>query len=453
MRSALALWVLGLSACTAPRQHPDTQIVATPVPMPPPLPQVQRPGLPLLRYAADVGSPVAVDTSATGGWTETSPWTFALGPLQQHGYLVSTDFTMLCGSADSLPSVSGGTLSTQACTRILAGGTTDLPDPAALDAPEWRRNYYGAFSGHLLQPGDPASPLLLFAHGENKNELREGMQYPNTINLDATDYSGYAADGTYVDAWDAYNAFIGSVLVPDPNGALAADPQGPPAQVQDNGPVVWPSMGYLAADGTKTSEGVRHPSSIVFAGDLYLFYLDMSHGDDPTRHGGIKVARAPLSSAGAPGSFRAYFQGDFTEPCLPDGYRAADLHASLAQPGPRTSLILGLESADDVRFSVAEVVPSPTGKPLFVGVEEHVDDANGWWAALRLSENLVDWSPPYAIPGAAASTWDAGTLNYPVLLDRDGWSNNRVDLSDFYVVGTSASQTNLLHLAVTVVPG
>jgi len=245
-----------------------------------------------------------------------------------------TAFTVLCASAEGLPDVSGGALEVDQCARIVAGGTTDLPAPEDVTAPEWARNYYGAFTAHPLRPDDPASPVLLFTHGENKNEDVGGIRYANTINTDATDYSGYDADGTYVDAWDSYNAFVGSVLLQNPRSVFTDGPG-----VTDNGPVVWPSAGYLDASGAKTSEGVRHPSTIVYNGFVYLFYLDESYGDDPDRHAGIKVARAPLDKAGAPGSFAAFYAGGFSEPALPTGYRASNLHGALGQPGPRTTAI------------------------------------------------------------------------------------------------------------------
>jgi len=438
MRPVLVLLIFA-GGCTPQGRAPPGK----PTPRPPALPLATSGSLALTFAAAP--SPAPVDTSQSGGWTETSPWTFPLAG--QHGFLISTAFTLLCSGADSLAGAPDGTLAPTRCDRILAAGTTDLPDPATLDAPEWRRNYYGAFSAHALDPSTPDSPLLLFAHGENKNENLGGILYQNTINPGATDYSGYDATGEYVDAWDAYNAFIGSVILNNPT-RLATD--GP--AVQDNGPVVWPSAGYLDAAGTKTSEGVRHPSSLIYDGNVYLFYLDTSYAGDPERTPGIKVARAPLAGAGAPGSFHAFWNGDFTEPALPDGYSAADNHASLATPGPRATSILGPDSADDVRFSVAQVSPSPTEGPLFLGVEEHFDDLNGWWVALRLSTDLVGWTLPYAIPGIAAPTWDDGTMNYPILMDRDGWTNTTVSLDAFYVVGTSASQTNVLPLSITVAP-
>jgi hypothetical protein len=439
------LWSIG---CT-PQADPTAELNRSTQLHDPTLPASNDPGA-IPHYSirfTSVSTPAQVDTSATGGWTETSPWTIPL--TGEHGYLVSTNYTMLCSSAEALPDVSGSALDVDQCTRVLAGGTTDLPPPEDITAPEWARNYYGAFTAHALRPDDPDSPLLVFAHGENKNEDLGGILYTNTINTDATDYSGYDDTGFYVDAWDAYNAFIGSTVFATPSAAFTDGPS-----VTDNGPVVWPSTGYLDATGAKTSEGVRHPSSIVFNGFVYLFYLDESHGDDPDRHAGIKVARAPLDRAGAPGSFFAFYAGGFGEPALPIDYSVSRLHAALAQPGPRTTAILGLDSANDVRFSVAQVVPSPSGAPLFVGVEEHGgdDDGTGWWVALRLSANLTDWSAPVQVPGIAAATWEDGSLNYPIFLDENGTTNTTISPNGFYLVGTHDSQTNLVHIAIELVP-
>jgi hypothetical protein len=430
MRSVLVV-LAALTGCTVGTSQPPSNP-----------PTVLSPASLRVRFQASASSApglLPVDTTQTGGWTETSPWAVPVGGAR--GYLITTDYSVMCAGGDSL---AGRVLSSSGCARILQGGTTGSPPPDTVDAAEWRRNYYGAFTAHPLDPTDPESPLLMFTHGENKNEIQNGNVYTNTINVGVTDYSGYGPDG-YVDAWDAYNGFVGSAILANPTRLAVEAPA-----VEDAGPVVWPAAGYLTANGAKASEGVRHPSSIVYDGNIYLFYLDMSPAGDADRPPGIKVARAAMSDAGTPGSFSVYYNGDFTEPGLPDGYTEWTFHDSLSQPGPRSTAILGDDSGDDCRFSVARVLPSPTDGALFLGVEEHSDADTGWWVALRLSTNLTDWSPRYFIPGITASDWDSGFLHYPLLMDTGAQTNNTIAPDGFYVVGTTGAYTNLLPLSITV---
>lgn len=318
---------------------------------------------------------------------------------------------------------------TVACNRI----EEDTP-PAELLNPVtyWRRNYYGAFSAHVIErPEDKAPCLVTINHGENKNEKWEalGLFYPNTV-LPARawakeQYSGWDAKGQYGDYWPAYFAFIGLSFCP------LADNDGNRPMAYDQGPVLWPSTGYLDEKNNIVSCGLRHPSSIIHDGYLYIFYLEASHEKVPGegRQAGIKLARAPLANLGRPGSFKCYFNGAFSEPALPAGFSRLE-RKFFSVPGGRSTALLPAEAN---RFSVARV----KGTDWFVGVEEYQPTPGVFEMALRLSKDLIHWSARAALPGTRAP-WGEG-YHYPNLLSKELDDNTLVDAEEFYI-GASSSQ-------------
>jgi hypothetical protein len=391
-------------------------------------------GLGLLR----VDAVRQVDMLGSGGYTEVPPLILAGLPW---GYLLSSDFTVFCVSSTSAMSVDSISFDSASCHRVLASDASDNPPPDSLPpGPIWRRNYLGAYSAFVLGAGGANSELVAFTHGENKNERRNNQVYLNTVNTNvgADCVSGWDdVAGAYVDCWDAYNAFVGMAHAPYQPGA-----QGGLSALVDEGPIVWPSAGYLA-DGVKTSFGVRHPTSFVDADWIYVFYLDESFSSANGRQRGIKVARAPIASKGVPGSFLAYYAGAFTEPALPSGFAVNDSKASLNALGPLASPVPP-DSAEDNRFSVAWL----PGQNIYLGVEERNTDAEGWSVALRTSHDLLTWSERQVLSNLNAPTPEAGMLNYPVLLDSIGSSNSDLDPRDFYLLGTHDSLTERLHLGL-----
>jgi hypothetical protein len=87
-----------------------------------------------------------------------------------------------------------------------------------------------------------------------------------------------------------------------------------------------------------------------------------------------------------------------------------------------------------VRFSVARYAPG-----RFAGVEEYVTPDRICHVALRSSTDLVHWSA--RTEDVYAHSCDGPhSFDYPIFLDASGWSNTRIDLGGFYVVGARAGR-------------
>lgn len=379
----------------------------------------------------EVGAPERIEVTTARYVTEIPPWSIEGGAAPW--LLLSSSSAGLCDAPTSLATFDGGAL--EPCSELM-NGTLDpaISEAALAQVPAWRRNYAGLFTAHLLPSGD-GQRLLAIGHGENKNERIGDRVFLNTINTDVGAEcvsQPNPAQNTYDDCWEAYSAFVTVA-------EAGLDGDGRPLPVEDFGPIAWPANGYTQA-GAKASFGLRHPSSLVHDGALYVFYVDESFGEAPERGPGVRVVRAPTTPLPRPGRFTALRGETFTEPALPDGYSPARLLDFVGQQGPASPPLFAEAGVDSVRFSVARV----RGTRWFLGVEERTEVDDTWSLAFRLSEDLVHWSQPLFTPALRAASWDAARLNYPVLLDARGQTNTEVDAAGFFVLGTGAS---VLHRA------
>ena len=207
-------------------------------------------------------------------------------------------------------------------------------------------------------------------------------------------------------------------------------------------PIIWPAKGYVDGSGDPASRGVRHPF-LFQPGDgfLYLYYLDTTPGS-----WGIKVARSPDRALGAAGSRTNYdaADGQWDLPSVPKGLSISNYNDYLSTDGPPASNLWGDDGPDTVpmTFRVARLTGLPGYR--YIGMEESVGVATSTTAtpypytgvtaacpAIRLSSDLVHWTPPQCIPTDTASS-DVGW--YPVLLSSDGSTDQTVAASGFYVV-------------------
>ncbi len=365
-----------------------------------------------------------------GAFFEIPPWQIGGG---WHQLFITTAHTYQCATPIDLTK-SALRLDSRYCSLSSRGDTLGRTPSTISSNTDWRRNYYGVFSSHSM-----GGRIVSFMHGENKNEKIENNFFQNTINKNVQAekcFSGYKS-GVYEDCSEAYNAFVGMSWVTS-NASTGWGAQ----EFSDEGPVVWPSLGYIDSNGKKTSGGVRHPSSIVSGDFIYLFYLDTSFSGEPGKAWGIKVARAPLASGGQPGSFNSYYAGRFDQSSLPKGFNKNQVSDFFARSGPKADIIF--QSTSPMRFSVAAI----KGTNLFAGIEETVEDGR-WLLRLRTSKNLFQWSAPkniISIPG----NWDEGVIHYPIFLDKSGWSNTEIDFGDFYILGTQpGKKQNPLHIRLS----
>ena len=197
----------------------------------------------------------------------------------------------------------------------------------------------------------------------------------------------------------------------------------------DIGPVLWPAKGYLSSDHKQASGGLRHPSSIIHDGYLYIFYVDAGYGKDD-----LRVARCKLDEIWKPGGFKNYYNGTFNEPSLPKGF-SKDSREFFYKPGGQSTPLF-----HDIfinRFSVAKL----EGTKWFIGIEERIE-GTVWPDCplyLRLSKDLTAWSKPFKInypytPGTEP------TLPYCTFFNKTFTSNTSIDANDFYIAGGYRTQ-------------
>ena len=286
----------------------------------------------------------------------------------------------------------------------------------------WARNYYGVFDTY--QDG---RNMFFLTHCENKNDMAYGKAWDNSVMPQGTvfgeeDYSGDFGGG-WRDYWAAYFGFVSLAVIPDQEQeTLPTDA----VREHDLGPVIWPAMPYLNDADTKVSDGVRHPSLLVDGEYMYIFYLDGS----PGASGGICVARAEMGEDGLPGAFLKYYNGDFTEPALPEGFSIEDPEErSFFYQGSGQSSPL-FSSGAPCRFSAAAL--GDTG--YYVGTLELMDPVAATY--LTVSRDLVNWGPLTMIPGSQGTGWNDIPLAYPKFYNDELTAQSPVDPAAFRVVGT-----------------
>ncbi len=374
------------------------------------------------------------------------------GPGGTRLLYLSTAWTWQCATA-------GNPLEAPVVLEAASCGLVDVPNietmPKQYLAPsqvppghEWKRNYDGVFSAQLTHDSVTNSDVILtINHNEVKNEVIPGQYWyqspfaPPASQMPSTcGNSGYTGRGPhgFETCWLAYGAFV-SIEV---NAYSPRTNYGRSLDTSEIGPVLWPTSGYFdlsrGAQG-KLSSGLRHPSSIISGGYLYIYYLDTSIGVIGGRSAlGTKVARAQISPRGLPGNFLAWDGRAFEVPELPAGFDKNNMKAFIAQRGPQVASLFapaaGQDSQDYPLQSSHFSVAYDPRRHLYVGVEDYLSRDEGGAPdhvlALRLSSDLVHWSERTPLAP------DARPLSYPEFANAAFTSNNEVDLSNLYIVGT-----------------
>jgi hypothetical protein len=311
---------------------------------------------------------------------------------------------------------------------------------------DWDRNYLGAMGGVCIRGCDSANPrAFLIAHGENKNEYIDGKWIQNTVMPSVaakTCFSGYS-DGTYKDCWQTYSGFIGALNVSIGDNGNIQD-------LKNYGPIIWPSAGYLDGHQHRVSHGVRHPSTFVYDGYLYIFYIDTSDASpsDPSRAGGVKLARMAIPENDVRPIALPYWDGQFsdTNRSVP-GDLDSDAVKALATPGGKATS-LWPQSSGVVKFAVA---PTPNSKqslvPTFLGVSEELGKDNRDRIYLRASHDLEHWSEPTLMKAATESGWQGGDLHYPEILAIKNTQNSENTL-ELTVAGSHAGSVELQDVEI-----
>lgn len=309
---------------------------------------------------------------------------------------------------------------------------------------QFRRNYQGIFSAHAYNNPNKGDIIIAYSHGENKNEIEEGIQYQNTIlpscildQMNPTTYNGYY-NGTYHDSWESYFGFVNMQWIEN-----SQETQWGQHYFWEEGPIVWPSNGYITDENKKASFGLRHPSSILNRSDnyFYIYFLDTRASgvlSEEGRYSGIKLVRVKAENAVFPTAYEIYYEGNWY-PSLPAGYSKDKMMDYLKIKGPKSSVVVG--GPNTIRFTVAKMMDDN----YYLGVEECLDPiTNQPFTNLRLSKDLINWSAPKAIL-SKASSWINFKYNYPIFLDSTGWTNTEIGKDNFFILGTKSGETDKIY--------
>lgn len=334
----------------------------------------------------------------------------------------------------------------------------------AVHIKNWKRNYAGIYSANYFSHVIQGTITLGFTHGENKNEITSGNcgggnGYQNTIQqnvtIDCNNHATYTSSG--VEGWDAYNGFVSASWIP--NNSQTNWGQG--YFQNEIGPIAWPNNGYTTANGIKCTAGFRHPSSILYNDQLYIYVVQGGsyNGNIPEtegRKGGVKLIRVHKDQALDAANYTIYYKdinNNVTwNPSLPTGLTKDNMLTYVSTAGPKSTDVLNDNNAtvDVVRFSVAKV----RNRNYFMGVEEyHEWGSSIYKIAIRFSDDLLNWSTRQIV--YQSSSWETSSLNYPIFLDNTGWSNTDVDEDDFYILGTEhgpIDHVNKIHLYKYIPP-
>jgi hypothetical protein len=373
-------------------------------------------------------------------WNEAPPWVVKGGWYQ---YFLSTHFSAMWSTPVSLATPRNqhfvvGSKADHGPTWIVSSshwwGKFYRPDHLDSEAhiyqqnwnnDHWRRNYNGVFSAHLIEQLAGQQPVLFaISHGENKNEKIGANLYQNSVRTsfkaDANNPSTYSGGSPYQDCWEAYFGFLNGNWIEYTKKTDWGN-----QYLHDLGPIAWPAAGYIKADGSQASNGLRHPSSLVHDGYVYIYVLDASH--DGTA--GIKLIRSKLETVKTPELYEAWTAEGWA-PSLPKGFRKENSALFFSTRGPESSPVF-TPDRNTIRFSVAKLRGSAN---RFIGVEEYLESSGQIFLALRYSDDLITWSDRTVI--YTAKNWHASKIKYPIFLNKDGSTNTEIDAEDFYILGT-----------------
>ncbi|MEO1099443.1 MAG: 3-coathanger stack domain-containing protein, partial [Bacteroidota bacterium] len=274
----------------------------------------------------------------------------------------------------------------------------------------WNYDYIAPFSGHVIDlPQDYLN--VLYTHGEYKQHCEDNRIV--SVNFPCS-------QGT-ANYWESYYAFLNLAWLE----SNASNNWGQTAY-HDEGPIVWPKDGFRNGSrvgGTKISNGIRHPTSIIVGDYIYIYFKE----ENTTSASGIKLARVSVDNATSVESYQVYSNGAWIS-SLPAGFVKENIDQFYETPGPNSSVVVG--GWTTFRFSVARL----NGSSHFIGLEEYEKDGSQYMA-LRLSQDLINWGERIKIV-RYVGIWDDSKMHYPIFLDKTGWHNTAIDADEFYILGS-----------------
>ena len=368
--AAFALLLLGLPvACggggTAYPPSATPGLTSTPSPNPSatftPLPSVQGAMSTVASFTLSGG-----EQSVLPAGTVASPYV----PDEQMPYLRQPDGTF------KLWASAGGTYGTYvfATPDLLSlGAPTTVFAPAGAGTTAFDADYAGPGS---VFPASNGTDLLMIYHAEN--HLFGGVDYPGTP------------------------FYAGLGLARSSDGGLTWQREGEIISGHD------PQQATQAPSGA----GALTPSAIEIGGYIYVCFreLDLQSGVS-----GYALARAPLSSDGAPGSWEKYDQGAFSTPGLGGAFTPLNIVLDPTVPGDQRQ--------PNISFNA------------YLNAFVMITIGNGGIYALT-SPDLITWSTAVLVLAAPVPDAQAGSTNgprnwYPTLMSPDEPSDEETDRTGF----------------------
>jgi len=345
--------------------------------------------------------------------------------------------------------------------HLEANGGAVYKDPNNVGPEIWKFGYNGIM-GIVNVTVNGQKRWVTIQHNEQTNVKLGDNWYQNRL------YPWITVD----DKWSAFANFVSVSWYPD-NG------NGWPEQnlMNEYGPVLWPKNGYLLKNGSNitraTPAGFYQPT--LFADDSYLYTFVQYTGAENLRQIDSRAwacmiaARSPIASGGAPGSWKFYYQGGFNSSAMPSGYTSTnltDLNNNQSpfyfQGGGRADC-LPMEGPNITHnpfyFNVAKI----KGTSYYIAAEEGAiyktpqsTGLDGWIMGVRLSNDLIHWSP-IQILAQADGSWGNGEYGYPTFLNKEVTSNHEIDPNEFYIMGKHATgvaggyELKAMKLSLTII--
>ncbi len=330
---------------------------------------------------------------------------------------LSTERTTRCETTDTL-------LVPLRCTAIRMQGGPGVEDH--------RRSFQGVFSADNVTSSAGKVWRIEAVHGENKNQLRNGVAEQNSIvpGVRATDcYSGVQpGEDFYTDCTTGYSAFFGVTRTKTERLDNA---------VQDLGPVVWPRYGY-ARNGVRLSHGVYHPSMVRAGGYLYAVYYDAGKGERRVGDG-FRIARARTSDLGRGWSVWVQSERRWVT-SLPRTRGLGNPSPARSTPLFRTrtkgrTTVMTIARTTDHRF-IGVYQEFYEGPPCTTASGGTSTEHGRTW--IRFSTSGTRWEAPIRLPGsdfAGCAPYTDSRMTYPRFLNRTGRTTKLVNPQRFSLIG------------------
>lgn len=394
---------------------------------------------------------------------EITPQTISQGQNKPQLYLLSSGWSWICENIGNiLTSTPTNPLffNSQNCKIItkmsIVGSVNPNGQPNYLNPANsvynqspWKMAYDGALNVNIINN----NRLVALRHGENSNSTLGGFKYQNTVfpNVKVDVCSSGYVNGVYQHCGAALTSYanLGWANYNPSTGWNKED-------WHDEGPVLWPPtpLLYRNLDGTRGPAGGPYHTTTFQGNDGYMYAYTISQIGTENNHDQCNViARAPVSGNLMPGTWKYYYNGNFSSDALPTGFTKERINDFYSTPaGPATCILPNTANVAHLYFNVAKI----KNTPFYIGVEESLPNRTSWRMGVRISTDLVNWSDIQVL--STAANWGSGQkFSYPIFYNKEGNSSNEIDANEFYILGNGADgasgySLNKMKISLDITP-